>query len=276
MFGDRPGRIAKLFERGQVGGEGGLGADLLGLGAFGHGTVVDTAGQSVQRGADRRTEDVGHFGVGQGRELAHRFHPEAVQLLLGHRADAPQPAHRQPLEQWAFLGKADHPDPVGFGQSRGDLGDLLARSGAHRGHQPGLGAHQSAQVGAEALDLGRIGAGQFHRLAECLVERKLFQHRQNRPNGIQYPPAGHPVDDTARRQHHRTRPDQAAGLMHRHGRARSVNPGLVAGAGHHAAAAETADQHRAAAQGRSGQLLDRREERVHVEVQDPAFHDCRC
>ena len=166
--------------------------------------------------------------------------------------------------------------PSGLASPGGDLGDLLARSGADRGHQPGLGAHEGAQVGAEALDLGRIGAGQFHRLAERLVERKLFQHRQNRPDGVEHPPAGHPVDHSARRQHHRARPDQPAGLMHRHGRARPEDPGLVAGAGHHAAAAETADQHRAAAQGRSGQLLDRREERVHVEVQDPAFHDCRC
>ena len=44
-----------------------------------------------------------------------------------------------------------------------------------------------------------------------------------------------------------------------------------------AAAAQPADEHRAPAQRRTGQLLDRREERVHVEMQDPASsHVCRC
>ena len=57
--------------------------------------------------------------------------------------------------------------------------------------------------------------------------------------------------------------------MHRHRRARTEDAGLVTRAGDHAAAAEPADQHRPAPQRRPGQLLHRREERVHVEVQHP-------
>ena len=49
-----------------------------------------------------------------------------------------------------------------------------------------------------------------------------------------------------------------------------MSAGLVAGAGDDAAAAEAADQDRPSAQGGAGQLLDGREERIHVEMQDPA------
>ena len=42
-------------------------------------------------------EDVGGFGVGQRGEGADGFDAEPVQLLLGDRADAPQPPHRKPV-----------------------------------------------------------------------------------------------------------------------------------------------------------------------------------
>ena len=101
-------------------------------------------------------EDVGGLGVGQRGERADGLDAEPVQLLLGDRADAPQPAHRQPVEQHAFLVAAHHPDAVGFGQPRGDLGDLLARSGADGGDQPGHLADLGPQASAERLDvLGR-------------------------------------------------------------------------------------------------------------------------
>jgi hypothetical protein len=61
-----------------------------------------------------------------------------VQLLLGYRADTPQPPHRKALQQNAFLVAAHHADAVGLGQTRGDLGDLLTRSGADGGDKPGL------------------------------------------------------------------------------------------------------------------------------------------
>ena len=121
------------------------------------------------------------------------------------------------------------------------------------------------------------GASEFGGLAERLVEGQLFEDRHSRADGVQHAAAGHAVDDAARRQHHGGGADQAAGLMHRHRRPGAVHPGLVAGAGDHAASAQPADEHRASAQRRAGQLLDRREERVHVEVQHPArSHTCRC
>ena len=114
-------------------------------------------------------------------------------------------------------------------------------------------------------------------LAEGLVERQLFEDGHDAADGVEHAAAGHAVDHAARRQHDGGGADQATGLMHRHRRSGAVHPGLVAGAGDHAAPAEPADQHRPAAQGGPGQLLDRREERVHVEVQHPAsVHNRRC
>ena len=106
-------------------------------------------------GPDRGAEDVGGLGVGQGGERTDGVDAEPVQLLLGHRADAPQPPHRKPVQQHAFLVAAHHPDAVGLGQPRGDLGDLLARSGPDGGDQPGLVANLGPQVLAERLDVAR-------------------------------------------------------------------------------------------------------------------------
>ena len=126
MLGDGPGGFVQLLQGGQVGGEGRFSADLFGLGAFGHRPVVVAAGQPMQRRADADAEDIGGLGVTQGGQLADRVDAQPVQLLLGNRSDAPQPAHREACQQDLFLIAPDHPDPVGFCQSGGDLGDLLA------------------------------------------------------------------------------------------------------------------------------------------------------
>ena len=135
-------------------------------------------------------------------------------------------------------------------------------------------ARRSWQNASTRLPIAPASSGGF---AEGLVEGKLFEHGHDAADGVEHAAAGHAVDDAARRQHHGSGADQAAGLMHRHRRPGAVHPGLVAGAGDHATPAEPADQHGPPAQGRPGQLLDGREERVHVEVQDPArLHNRRC
>ena len=270
VLGDRVDRLPQLVQGGQIDGEGGLGADLLGFGAFGDGAVIDAAGQPVQRGPDGRAQDVGRLGVGQRGQLADRLDAESMQLLLGDRADAPQPPHRQAAEQQLFFGAPNHPDPVGFGQAGSDLGDLLARARAHRGDQAGLVAHPPPQALAEHLDVRGRRPGKLRRFAEGLVEGQLLDDGNQAAHGVEDPAAGHPVDHTARRQHHRSHTDQPAGLMHRHGRPGAEHPSFIARAGHHPPAAQAADQHRPAPQGRSGELFDGGEERVHVQVQHPA------
>ena len=98
VFGDRGDRLAQFVERGQIGGEGGFGADLFGHRAFGHRAVVDPAGQPVQRGPDRRTQDVGRLGFAQRGQLPDRLDAQPMQLLLGDRADPPQLADGEAVE----------------------------------------------------------------------------------------------------------------------------------------------------------------------------------
>src|SRR5271155_1936698 len=164
----------------------------------------------------------------------------------------------------------DDLDAIGFGQTGRDLGDLLARTGADGGDQAGLVADPSAQLGAELFDLGLGCADQFRRLAERLVEGELLDDGHHGAHGVEDPAAGDAVHRAARRQHDRGNTDQPACLMHRHGRPGPEYPRLIAGAGHHATSAQPADQHRPTLQRGPRDLLDGREERVHVEVQHPA------
>ncbi len=142
---------------------------------------------------------VGYLGVGQRRQLPDRLDAEPMQLLLGHRPNPPEPAHRQRVEQQTFLGARHHPNAVGFGQTGGDLGDLLTRSGADRGGQPRLLAHLSPQRLAEPFDVARVGAGQLRGFAERLVEGQLLNDGQQAAHRLEHPPAGYPVHHHARR-----------------------------------------------------------------------------
>ena len=149
VLADRARRLAQLIQGRQVLGKRRLGADLLGRPVLGDRPVVDATGQPVQRGPDRAAEDVGGLGVRQRGERADGLDAEPVQLLLGDRADPPQPAHRQAVQQRPLLVAAHHPDAVGLGQPGGDLGDLLSRPGADRGDQSGLVADLGPQLLAE-------------------------------------------------------------------------------------------------------------------------------
>ena len=132
------------------------------------------------------------------------------------------------------------------------------------------------QALAECLDSVCRRPGELGRFAKGFVEGELFKDGHNASDGVEHAAAGHAVHHAARGQHHGRGADQAAGLMHGHRRPRAVHAGLVAGAGDHATPAKAADQHGPTAQRRPGQLLDGRVERVHVEVQHPAVHNCRC
>ncbi|CKR39835.1 Uncharacterised protein [Mycobacterium tuberculosis] len=54
VLSDGVDRLVQLLHGGQIDGERGLGADLLGFGALHHWAVVDATGQPVQRGPNRR------------------------------------------------------------------------------------------------------------------------------------------------------------------------------------------------------------------------------
>ena len=89
VLADGSRRFPQLVQGGQVFGEGGFGADLLGGGVLRHGPIIDAAGEPVQRGPDGRAEDVGGLRVGQRRKLSDGFDAEPMQLLLGDGSDPP-------------------------------------------------------------------------------------------------------------------------------------------------------------------------------------------
>ena len=203
--------------------------------------------------------------------------PSRCNLLFGDRSDPPQPPDGQPVEQSFFLGTADDPNPVGFGQPGRDFGDLLARPRTYRSNQASLVAYPLPQLFAESVDILGRRPSELGGFPEGLIERQLLHHGDQAAHGVEHAAAGHAVHHTAGRQHHRRNTDLSARLMHRHRRPRTEDPGLIAGSGHDSAAAQAANQHRTPPQGRPGELLDGREERIHIQVQHPSgLHGCRC
>ena len=140
VLADRAGGLAQLVERGEVRGEGRLGADLLGSARSATGRSSMPRASRCSAGPIVAPRTLATSESLQRGQRADGVDAQPVQPLLGHRADPPQPAHRQPGEQRALLVATDDADAVGFGQPRRDLGDLLARAGADRGDQPGLAA----------------------------------------------------------------------------------------------------------------------------------------
>ncbi len=162
-------------------------------------SLVDPSGQLVQGGADRGSQDVGGFGVRERGEGADGLDAEPVQLLLGNRADPPQSAHRQAVQQHPFLVAAHYADAVGLGQPRGDLGDLLSRPGANGCDQPGHVTNLGPQRLAIGRHVRRAGADELGRLTEGLVEGQLLQHGHDFSNRVQHATARHAVDHPAGR-----------------------------------------------------------------------------
>ncbi len=205
-------------------GEGGLGADLLGLRVLGDRPVVDAAGQPVQRGPDRRAQDVGGLGVGQRRELADGLDAEPVQLLLGDRSDAPQPPHLQARRAARVPRRGGPPGcrrawPGRRRSWRSACPSRRRRTRRDRSRREPW----PAGAGRTAPTSSAVALGEFGGFAERLVERELLEHGHHRPDGLEDAPAGHAVDDPARRQHHRRSADQAARLVHGHRRPGAVH-----------------------------------------------------
>jgi hypothetical protein len=125
--------VAQLIEGAQILGEGGLGADLLGVGAFGDAPVVDAAGQPVQRGPDGGASTSATLVVGSARPARPMVSMPSLRSLSSATGPMPHSLRTgKTRPATLLLGAPDHPDAVPAGQSGGDLGDLLARPGAHR------------------------------------------------------------------------------------------------------------------------------------------------
>jgi hypothetical protein len=167
------------------------------------------------------------------------------------------------------LGEPEH--ARGLGEAGGDLGPQPVVADAHRAGEPG-------SVADDLLDLGRQRLGVVRgRAEERLVPAQDLDHdRQGRQRGHHH--LGHRVvGRRVRRQEHRVGAQPGRGAQ-RHARVDAEAAGLVRRGGDHRPlrrVARPAHHHRLAPQLGVPGHLDRGEELVEVDVEDPARLDGR-
>ena len=188
------------------------------------------------------------------------------------RVRGPTP-HSAPIGSGArnssSLPNGDLGEPVRLVHAAGDLGEELHARDADRAGQARLGEHG----GADRLGGGSRGAPQSlgaGEVDEGLVDRQAFHQRREALEDLEDLGRDRRVSVVARRNDDRLRA-QSQRLAHRLRRVTAVLSRLVAGGRDDAAVAGAADQHRLAAQLGRVTHLDRREEGVHVDVQDRAL-----
>lgn len=185
-----------------------------------------------------------------------------VQLVGGHRAHTPQPAHRQRMQKCQFPIRRHQEQSVGLGLLAGDLGEELSPGHSDGDGQADLLTHVGAQPRRD-LDRGPAEPAQPADIEERLVHRERFHHRCAMAKHREHRLAGPGVCAHPRRHHHGVW-TQPARLSATHRGAHAVGLGLVAGRQHDSAA----DDHRAAPQCGVVTLLDGGVERIQVRVQD--------
>ena len=251
-----------------------LGADRAASGAPADGAGVVVVGQRVEVARRSGAQDLRELGLGHAGELTRGGDADAVQPDGGCRADPPDPLDRERVEKCELVPGRDEEEPVGLGDGAGDLGEVLGAGDADGDGQPQALAGAAAKAGG---DLPRCAGDPLHSadVEEGFVDREPLDGR----GGV----LEERVERTARlrvRGHSRADDDRVraepSGLASAHRRPDAVCLCLVAGGEHDAAA----DDHRTAAQAGVVALLDRREERVGIGMQDRRFgrhgHDgCR-
>ena len=156
--------------------------------------------------------------------------------------------------------------PSGLARSLASLARNFVEATPTDQAQAGLGEHPAPDRRRDLLGLAEQPpcAGDVE---ERLVDRELLDERRDRREDRHDLAALLGVARHARREERRLRA-RLAGAGHRHRRVHAERACLVAGGADDAPVPEAADDDRLAAQRRVVELLDRREERVEVDVQD--------
>ena len=207
--------------------------------------------------AERRLAQLGDVG--------DRLDAVRVQLLGGLGADAPQPAHRQRVQERQLAVGRDQQQPVGLGLLAGDLGEELGACDADGDRQADPVANLRPQPGGDLAP----GVPDTRRSPD--TSRKASSTDSGSTTGVVSWNTSNTASLASEYADIRGGTTMAcghscAGLASAHRGAHAVGLGLVAGREHDAAA----DDHRPAAQRRVVALLDRCVERVEVGVQDAA------
>jgi hypothetical protein len=192
-----------------------------------------------------------------------------VQLGRRGRPHAPDALNRKGVQECQLALDRHDEQPIWLAQAAGDLGQVFGPGYADRDGKPRPLAHVATQGSS---DDGWFPAQppQATDIEERFVDRHAFHERSGVMEDLENLAAGRdisievrPDDDGVGAEPHR--------LASAHGGAHAVGLRLVAGGQHD----PTTDDDRFAAQARVIALLDRREERVEVGMQDGAFGDHR-
>ena len=196
------------------------------------------------------------------RDLADRANPARVQPRRGLRADAPEPLDGERVEERELAVRLDDEQPVGLRDAARDLREELRARDPDRDRQADALEHVAAEPRG---DLGRRPGDPLHpaHVEERLVDREPLDERASVVEDARTPPCS-PRRTRGSGAGRRSLGAEPPRLRAAHRRADAVRLRLVARGQHDAAA----DDHRPAAQPRVVALLDRREERVEVGVED--------
>ena len=241
--------------------------DRVGILAAGQGRQMGAAGlaEAAHQGVDR---DAG--------QITDAAHAEVVQALRRRRTHAPERLDVVPVQELELDVRLDEVDTGSRFEAaaarprlrgtRRQLGDHLGAADPHRAAQTELVAHPPAQSVGDAVGRPEQAprAGDVH---EGLVEADGLHGRGDVVEDLVQLPAHLGVAAVAPGQEDGLGAE-LAGPHRRHGRVHPEGPCLVGARGHDAPGAGTTHDHGFAGEGRVVEHLDRREERVHVDVED--------
>ena len=210
------------------------------------------------RAAEHRDEGV----LGKLGDLAHGRDPGVVEPSRRHAADAPEPLHRERVQELELAVRRHQQQTVRLGHAACDLRQELRSRDPDRDRQPDALAYGLAEP---RRDLERRAGepAQAADVEERLVDRQAFHERRR--------VVEHPVHGLARLRvggHARPHDDRARAEAKR---AADAHRSLDAACLRLVARAEddaSADEHGPPAKLRPVALLDGSEERVHVCVED--------
>ena len=189
-------------------------------------------------------------GLGQARDLPDRRDPPAVELVGGHRPDAPEPLDRQRVEKGQLAVGLHHEQTVGLGHATCHLGEELGPGHPDRDGQTDpledVAPQPHGDLGGCARDPSQPAdvEERFVDGQPLYQRRRLLEDLEDRLARIRV--GRHPRFDHDCSRAHPT------GARSSHRRADAVRPGLVAGREHDT----PADDHGPSAEARVVSLLD--------------------
>jgi hypothetical protein len=202
------------------------------------------------------------LGLGERRDLLHRFDAALTQLLGGDLADTPEPLDGKRVEEGELVPRRHDQEAVRLGNSARHLRKELG--GGHTdGHgQPDSLAYVAPQADGDLAGRPRDPLHAAH-VEEGLVDRKSLDQRRGVVEHLEHRLARLDVDRHPRRHHDRLRAETARPPT-AHSAVDAKGLGLVARRQHD----PTADDDRPAPQARIIPLLHRGEEGVGVRMED--------